>query len=227
MEEGMPTVLITGCDSGLGEEFAIQYAARGYRVIATCLDPEKLSARHAFGSNVELTRLDVTDHAAVETLAKRLENSPIDILINNAGIPGPHPSLQETDAHLWRKMLEVNLIAPLIVSRAFVEHVARSDQKVIAFISSRMGSLSLNNTGMSYAYRSSKAGLNMIMKSLAIDLIPRQICVLSIHPGNVVPDCSGGLSIAASVERMREVINEAGPHQTGTFYNYNGQILPW
>lgn len=223
----MATVLITGCDRGLGEEFALQYAARGNRVIATCLSPEDLSARHTFGPDVDLVKLDVTDEDAVTRLAGELKGCGIDILVNNAGIPGPHPELEETDIQLWRKMLEVNLIAPFIVSKAFTEHVARSEQKVIAFISSRMGSISLNNTGSSYAYRSSKAGLNMIMKSLAIDLAARQICVLSIHPGNVMPAGANGLSVAASVERMREVINEAGPHQTGTFYNYNGQILPW
>ncbi|MEZ2126964.1 MULTISPECIES: SDR family oxidoreductase [unclassified Sinorhizobium] len=223
----MATVLITGCDRGLGEEFALQYAARGDRVIATCLDPEKLSAGQAFGSNVDLVQLDVTNEGAVMKLANDLENVAIDILINNAGIPGPHPVLEETDLTLWRKMLEVNLIAPFVMSKAFIEHVARSEQRVIAFISSRMGSISLNNSGRSYAYRSSKAGLNMIMKSLAIDLAPRQICILGIHPGKVASFGANGLSAAASVEYMRKVIDEAGPHQTGTLYNYNGQILPW
>ncbi|WP_117190516.1 SDR family oxidoreductase [Rhizobium terrae] len=223
----MATVLITGCDRGLGEEFAQQYASKGDRVIATCLHPEQLSARRQFGSNVEIVRLDVTDEEAVLRLAGDLQGQKIDILINNAGIPGPHHLLQQTDIQLWRRMLEVNLIAPFVVSHAFVEHVARSEQKVIAFISSRMGSISLNNTGSSYAYRSSKAGLNMVMKNFAIDLGPRQICVIGIHPGKVAAAGESGLSVAASVERMRSVIEESGPHQTGAFYNYNGQILPW
>jgi NAD(P)-dependent dehydrogenase (short-subunit alcohol dehydrogenase family) len=223
----MATVLITGCDSGLGEEFALQYAAKGDHVIATCLDPEKLAARHDFGENVQVINLDVTDEHAVLRLAEDLQSEKIDILINNAGIPGPHLSLAETDLHLWRRMLEVNLIGPFVVSKAFMEHVARSEQKLIAFVSSRMGSISLNNTGLSYAYRSSKAGLNMVMKSFAIDLAPRQICVLGIHPGHVPFGGDAGLAASASVARMREVFAEAGPHQTGTFYNYNGQILPW
>ncbi|KKX24488.1 SDR family oxidoreductase [Rhizobium sp. LC145] len=223
----MATVLITGCDRGLGEEFALQYAARGDRVIATCLDPEELLAKHDFGSNVEVMKLDVTDTDSVLELANDLRSERIDILLNNAGIPGPHFSLCDTDLDLWRRMLEVNLIGAFVVSRAFIEHVAWSDLKVIAFVSSRMGSIGLNNTGISYAYRSSKAGLNMIMKSFAIDLAPRQICVLGIHPGNVAVAGDVGLTVSASVSRMREVIAEAGPHQTGTFYNYNGQILPW
>lgn len=156
-----------------------------------------------------------------------MHGTAIDVLINNAGIPGPHPPLEETDPKLWRQMLEVNLIAPFVISKAFAGHVASSEQKVIAFITSRMGSISLNNTGRSYAYRSSKAGLNMVMKSLAIDFGPRQICVLGIHPGNVTTTGDRGMTVSESVSRMREVIDHSGPHQTGTFYNYNGQILPW
>jgi NAD(P)-dependent dehydrogenase (short-subunit alcohol dehydrogenase family) len=223
----MSTVLITGCDRGLGEEFALQYAAAGDRVIATCLDPEAFGRRHRVGANVEPVRLDVTDEAAVLRLAAQLDGVAIDVLINNAGIPGPHPALEETDLTLWRKMLEVNLIAPFVISKAFAAHVARSEQKVIAFVTSRMGSIGLNNTGQSYAYRSSKAGLNMVMKSLAIDLGPRQICVLGIHPGNVAVEPGHGLTVSESVASMREVIDHSGPHQTGTFYSYNGQILPW
>lgn len=223
----MATVLITGCDRGLGEEFALQYAASGYRVIATCLDPDAFTEKHGPGLNVELVRLDVTNETAVLQLAVQLDGVAIDVLINNAGIPGPHPVLGETDLTLWRSMLEVNLIAPFVVSTAFAGHVARSEQKVIAFITSRMGSIGLNNTGRSYAYRSSKAGLNMVMKSLAIDLGPRQICVLGVHPGNVTVEPGRGLTLPESVASMREVIDHSGPHQTGTFYNYNGQILPW
>lgn len=223
----MATVLITGCDSGLGEEFALQYAAKGDRVFVTCLDPARLAARHDFGPNVDVVKLDVTDEDAVLALADDLRSDKIDILINNAGIPGPHPALADTDLQLWRRMIEVNLIGPFVVSRAFVEHVARSDQKVIAFISSRMSSIGLNNTGTSYAYRSSKAGLNMVMKNFAIDLAPRKICVLGLNPGNVPFSGEVGLAASTSVARMREVIAEAGPHQTGTFYSYNGQIMPW
>lgn len=222
----MATILITGCDRGLGEEFARQYAARGDRVIATCLDPKTFADRHV-NAGIDAVKLDVTDEAAVRALAAELKGLAIDAVINNAGIPGPHPLMEETDLTLWRQMLEVNLIAPFVVSRAFIEHVALSEQKVIAFISSRMGSLGLNNTGRSYAYRSSKAGLNMVMKSLAIDLGLRDICVLGLHPGNVTIEGGRGLTTANSVAGMRGVIEHAGPHQTGTFYNYDGQILPW
>lgn len=223
----MATILITGCDRGLGEEFALQYVKRGDRVIATCLEPEAFSARHDLGRKADVIKLDVTDGEAVANLAAALRSETIDVLINNAGIPGPHPPLEQTDVENWRRMLEVNLIAPFVISNAFTDHVAASEQKVIAFISSRMGSIGLNNTGASYAYRSSKAGLNMVMKSLAIDLGRQEICVIGLHPGKVVGPGENGMSISSSVEHMRDVIENCGPHQTGTFYNYNGQILPW
>ena len=125
----------------------------------------------------------MTDHGAIARLAERLKGEPIDILLNNAAIARPHPGFGETDYALWRRILETNLIGPMKMAECFVEHVARSELKVMAFVSSRMGSIGSNNSGGSYAYRSSKAGLNMIAKSLAVDLAPREICVLALHPG--------------------------------------------
>ena len=178
----MPTVLITGCDTGLGREFARQYAADGWRVCATCLDPDSAAETRAIAGDIEVRRLDVMDHGAIEALAVEI-TEPIDLLLSNAGIGRPHPLFGETDYANWRRILEVNLIGPLKLAETFVEHVAASEMKVMAFVSSRMGSIALNLTGGSYAYRSSKAGLNAVGKSLAIDLQPRHILVLALHPG--------------------------------------------
>src|SRR5689334_1727086 len=105
----MPKILITGCDSGLGVEFARQYAAAGYTVVATCLDPDNATATRAIEGDIRLRRLDVTDHAATEVLARELKAEPIDILLSNAGIGRPHPGFGETDYDHWRRILEVNL----------------------------------------------------------------------------------------------------------------------
>ncbi len=143
----MSTVLVTGCDTGLGVEFARQYAADGYRVIATCLDPSGAKETAGIRGNIELVRLDVTDHAAIEALARRLAGDAVDILLNNAGIARPHPPFGQTDYANWRRILETNLIGPMKMAESFVEQVARSDQKTMAFVSSRMGSIELNNSG--------------------------------------------------------------------------------
>jgi NAD(P)-dependent dehydrogenase (short-subunit alcohol dehydrogenase family) len=223
----MATVLITGCDTGLGVEFARQYAAAGWRVFATCLDPERAEATRAVAGEVILRKLDVTDHAAIEALARELQDESIDVLLGNAGIGRPHPGFGETDYQHWRLVLETNLIAPMRLAESFVEQVARSEMKVMAFVSSRMGSIGLNLTGGSYAYRSSKAGLNAVIKSLAVDLAPRQICVLALHPGWAKTEPGARVEVEVSVAGMRGVIERASRHHTGSFLTYADQPLPW
>jgi NAD(P)-dependent dehydrogenase (short-subunit alcohol dehydrogenase family) len=223
----MATILVTGCDTGLGVEFARQYATDGHRVIATCLDPSTAKETGAIGGNIELVKLDVTDHAAIEALAQKLSSDPIDILLNNAGIGRPHPPFGGTDYPFWRTILETNLIGPMKMAETFVEHIARSEMKSMAFVSSRMGSIALNNSGGSYAYRSSKAGLNMIVKTLAVDLAPRHICVLALHPGWAATEPGARVPVAESVAGMRGVIHRAGRHHTGSFMTYHDQPLPW
>jgi NAD(P)-dependent dehydrogenase (short-subunit alcohol dehydrogenase family) len=99
--------------------------------------------------------------------------------------------------------------------------------KVMAFVSSRMGSIGLNLTGGSYAYRSSKAGLNAVIKSLAVDLAPRQICVLALHPGWAKTEPGARVEVEVSVAGMRGVIERASRHHTGSFLTYADQPLPW
>jgi NAD(P)-dependent dehydrogenase (short-subunit alcohol dehydrogenase family) len=223
----MSTILVTGCDTGLGVEFARQYAGEGHRVIATCLDPSSAKETAAIRGNIDVVKLDVTDHAAIEALSRRLSGDAIDILLNNAGIGRPHPPFGQTDYDNWRRILETNLIAPMKMAECFVEQVARSENKSMAFVSSRMGSIALNNSGGSYSYRSSKAGLNMIVKTLAIDLGPRHICVLALHPGWAMTEPGARVPVAESVAGMRGVINRAGRHHTGSFVTYHDQPLPW
>jgi NAD(P)-dependent dehydrogenase (short-subunit alcohol dehydrogenase family) len=223
----MPSILITGCDTGLGAEFARQYAADGYRVFATCLDPDTADAARAIKGNVRVLKLDVSDLAAIDTLAGELRNEAIDILLSNAGIGRPHPPFGKTDYPHWRRILDVNLVAPMKLAEAFVEHVAASQMKVMAFVSSRMGSIALNMTGGSYAYRSSKAGLNAVVKGLAIDLQPRHILVLALHPGWARTEPGARVDVDRSVSGMRAVIQRCSRHETGCFFAFNDTLLPW
>jgi NAD(P)-dependent dehydrogenase (short-subunit alcohol dehydrogenase family) len=223
----MPTVLITGCDTGLGVEFARQYAADRCRVIATCLDPDTAAATRAIKGDIAVRKLDVTDHAAIERLAEEMRGEAIDILVSNAGVGHPHPPFGQTDYAQWMRILQVNLIGPMKLAETFVEHVAGSEMKVMAFVSSRMGSIALNLSGGSYAYRSSKAGLNAVIKSLAIDLAPRGICCLALHPGWAKTEPGARVEVDASVAGMRGVIFRASRHHTGSFLTYADQPLPW
>ena len=155
----------------------------------------------------------------------------IDVLINNAGVYGPQESRYDTlDAEAWSRVLRVNVIAPLKVSAAFVPRVERSEKKVIVAISSLMGSIADNTSGGSYIYRSSKAGLNAAMKSLAWDLRPRGVTVAVLHPGWVRTDMGGPaapLSVEESARGLRGTIAGLDPSRSGQFLNYDGRILPW
>ena len=223
----MATIVITGCDTGLGVEFARQYAAEGHRVLATCLDPAAAHDTRTIEGNVEVLKLDITDHGDIAALAAHLAGAPVDILVSNAGIGRPHPPFGQTDYGNWRRILETNLIGPMKLAETLVDNIAASELKIMAFVSSRMGSIALNNSGGSYAYRSSKAGLNMVVKGLAVDLAPRQISVIALHPGWAATEPGGRVPVAESVSGMRGVIHRAGRHHTGIFQTYSDQPLPW
>jgi len=228
-------VLITGANRGLGLEFARQYAAAGWHVIATCRDPKGAAGLQALIADhpdtVVAHALDVTDHAQIQTLAKALKKVAIDLIVNNAGIYGPRPvKLGGVDYAAWAEVMRVNAMAPLKVCECFLDHVAASDLKLIATVSSKMGAMSDNQSGASYIYRSSKAALNAVMKSLSVDLKPRGIAVVMLHPGWVSTDMggpSGLIDAAQSVAGMRRVIAALSLDMTGRFYNFDGTEIPW
>jgi NAD(P)-dependent dehydrogenase (short-subunit alcohol dehydrogenase family) len=227
----MSTCLITGASRGLGLEFARQYAAEGWRVLATCRDPNTAGPLAALAGDVSVHALDVADFAKADQLAKTLKGTSIDVLINNAGIYGQHAApFDRLDYDTWADVLRINTLAPLKVSAAFVDHVARSEGKRIVTVSSKMGSIDDNTSGGSYAYRSAKAAVNAAMKSLAIDLRPRRIIVAVLNPGWVRTDMGGpNASIGAeeSVAGMRRVIDGLSLADTGRFFDFNGASIPW
>jgi NAD(P)-dependent dehydrogenase (short-subunit alcohol dehydrogenase family) len=175
--------------------------------------------------------LDVTDSASVKAAAAQLDGQAIDLLLNNAGIGGPRgQTIGNIDYEAWAKVLDVNTMGPLRVAEAFVDHVARSEHKLIVTLTSGMGSIADNTSGGAFAYRSSKAGVNMVVRSLAIDLAPRGITCVVVNPGWVRTDMGGShatLTPAESVKRLRDLIETLGPAQSGKFYNHDGREYPW
>jgi NAD(P)-dependent dehydrogenase (short-subunit alcohol dehydrogenase family) len=227
----MPSVLITGSNRGLGLEFARQYADEGWRVFATCRDPDRAGALRGREGDISIHALDVADFARVDALARELKDEAIDVLVNNAGVYGAGPqTLESLDYDEWAKVMRVDCMAPIRVSRAFVEHVARGEKKVIVAITSKMGSIDDNTSGGAYIYRSSKAALNAAMKSLAIDLAPRGIVAAVLHPGWVKTDMGGPnalIGVEESVSGMRRVIGDLTPRSSGAFLAYDGSVVPW
>tara|TARA_A100001037_G_scaffold155573_1_gene140241 strand:+ start:201 stop:884 length:684 start_codon:yes stop_codon:yes gene_type:complete len=227
----MPTVMITGSNRGLGLECARQYADEGWRVIATCRNPGNAVELASLKGELEIHALDISDHGQILSLADSLREEAIDLLFNNAGIFDPSPSqLVDIDYNAWENFIRVNVMSPLMVCATFSDHVAASDLKKIAIMSSKMGSIDDNNSGGSYIYRSSKAALNAVMKSLSIDLAPRGISVAILHPGWVRTDMGGpnGLIDAPeSVNGLLKVIKDLNLKNSGRFYSYDGSEIAW
>ena len=231
----MPSVLITGANRGLGFEFAKQYLADGWQVYAACRDPDSASELRrladASGHKLRILNLDVTDLSSVKGAAAEVDGQAIDLLINNAGIGGPRgQTVGNIDYEAWAKVLDANTMGPMRVSEAFVDNVARSERKLIVTLTSGMGSIADNTSGGSVAYRSSKAAVNMVMRSLAIDLAPRGITCVVVNPGWVQTDMGGPhatITPAASVTSLRRLIDTLGPAQSGKFFNYSGREYAW
>jgi NAD(P)-dependent dehydrogenase (short-subunit alcohol dehydrogenase family) len=223
----MKTALITGCDTGIGREFARQYAANGYSVIATYRDlanrlPDHPEMRHF--------ALDVTELAQFAALKRTLGDEPIDLIVSNAGIGRDLGQLGKLDFGFVDQVLKVNTVGPLKLVETFLDNVLAGGEKRIAFVSSRMGSITLNLSGGHYAYRASKAGLNAIVRSLAIDLFDRGVILVLLHPGWVATQGGGAeaaIPVEESVAGMRQVIRRLGNHDTGQFYTFAGHPLPW
>ena len=232
-----PTVLITGASRGIGLELARQYAERGWYVIATCRSPEKASELKALADkheNLVVEELDVTDFAEVDALAKKLGNQPIDVLLNNAGISGGSEN-QEFGSYnypVYYDVHAVNVVGPLKMSEAFIEHVKASEQKKIINISSTQGSISSNFGGNAF-YRSSKSALNMISSTLAIELKEEGVTVGIVSPGFVKTDFTKGLDLPMmitspdSAASVIAVIDEYELEDSGTFIRHTGEPAPW
>jgi NAD(P)-dependent dehydrogenase (short-subunit alcohol dehydrogenase family) len=231
----MPSVLVTGANRGLGLEFARQYAADEWHVFAACRAPEAAKELQQIasksGGRVRVLKLDVTDTASVRSAAAELKDEPIDLLLNNAGVGSPrNQQLGSLDYAAWARVLDANTLGPMRVVEAFLGNVAKGKQKRIVTITSAMGSIEDNSSGGSYAYRSSKAGVNIVVKSLSIDLAPRGITCVVMHPGWVRTDMGGQggkLSPTESVRYLRSVIAKLRPEDSGRFLNYNGEPFPW
>ncbi|TCK18244.1 NAD(P)-dependent dehydrogenase (short-subunit alcohol dehydrogenase family) [Thiogranum longum] len=228
------TILITGSNRGIGLELVHQYAAQGWRVLACCRQPDQATALDRLVEqfpDVSVYALDVAQQDQILKLARDLQEHPIDILFNNAGIYGPSDAVfGNTDEAKWLECLRINVIAPMKMMEAFLPHVAASKHKLIAAMSSKMGSMADNGSGGSYIYRSSKAALNAVMKSAAIDLAPRGVKVAILHPGWVKTDMGGPnaeITVAESVGRMREILGTVTPKNSGTFFDIDGSIIPW
>jgi len=227
------TVLITGANRGLGLEFARQYNAAGWQVIATARQPDAASDLKALGERVRIAPLDVTKPESVAALAASLGKQPIDLLINNAGqgvgLDRGRP-LSDVDLKEFARILDVNTMGPVRVTQALMPNLRAGQGKMIVGISSGLGSISGNDEGGFYGYRESKAALGMFLRSLAAELKKEGFICVAIIPGWVKTDMGGPdapLTPEESVAGMRKVLDGLKPENTGQFWSYKGTQVPW
>ena len=230
-ESRMATALITGCDYGIGFELARQYAGDGWRVHAICLDEASRGKLEALGDAVVFHCLDVSDQAGLAALADGLKDEAVDLVVNNAATFAPDGpgTLMLPDLEEFTRVMRINAVAPVYVAAAFEEHVAASEKRTIVFIGTRSGSIGDNGSGGHYAYRCSKAALNMAAKSVSIDFAPRGITAVVMHPGSVATETrkGSGIPVAESVAGLRGVIDGLTPEMSGRFLRYDGGEIEW
>ena len=226
----MATWVITGANRGLGLEFAKQLLVAGHTVLAGVRRPESMEFEHA---QMTVFQLDVASTASVNEFAENIKSvtDSIDVLVNNAGrMDGRWQSIEEVDPELSLEVLNVNTIGPLRVSQALWTLLQGSTLTKVANISSLMGSIDDCMSGRSYAYRTSKTGLNMISKILAVEGQHDNITVTSYHPGWAKTDMGGErapVSASVSVKGLIGLINQQTEERSGRFFEYTGDELPW
>ena len=250
------TVLITGANSGIGLEFTKQYAAKGWTVIATHRRsgvPETLANVAAEFPKVRVESLDVTNLAQAKALAARLADTPIDVLINNAGVyndrskcaagddgcPGDYTtqSFGNMDFTLLDTIMAVNIKGPLIVSQAFYGNVKASKLKKIIAISSSNGTITgeLPHPWPGAAfYRMSKAALNREMQIVATSVMRDGVTVVMFNPGPTLTEHQAYLrgnqmmiETSFTVGHMIDTIAKVTIDDSGKFLRYDGVPEKW
>jgi NAD(P)-dependent dehydrogenase (short-subunit alcohol dehydrogenase family) len=221
------TVLITGANRGVGLALARHYRDADWDVIGVCRSSGDDTAELREVASRVIEGIDVTHDEDVDRLTVELQGQRLDLLINNAGRLRDEV-LGEIDFDSIREQMEINAYAPLRVTEALLGNLGEGSK--VANITSRMGSIADNDAGGRYGYRASKAALNAIGKSLAVDLAPRGIGVIQLHPGYVQTRMVnfGGLitpeEAAAGIAARIEALTLA---TTGTFWHSNGEPLLW
>jgi len=233
------TVLVTGSNRGIGLEFVKQYAAKGYKVIATARKPEEaadLNAMAKTDKDIVVETLDVSDLASVDALAAKYKGQPIDILVNNAGITGS-PEKQRfgsIDYSSFVDVMNTNVRGPLKMTEAFADNLAASTQKKVVVVTSSEGSIAGVTSNRQPFYRASKSAVNMVMKNISYTLKDKGISVALINPGPVDTDMMAAArgrmplrTTELAVQELSAITEKLTLEQTATYFSFDGTVLPW
>ena len=227
----MPTVVIAGANRGIGLEFARQYAADGWRVLAGCRDPHRADELNAVFGDVEVHALDVASGGSVLAFHESAGDRPVDLLLAVAGVFGGDRQHRfgELDYDEWLRTLAVNSLGPVRLLDAFLPNLTAGEGRRFVALTSGMGSTGENGGGY-FAYRSSKAALNNAIKTASLALADEGIVCVALNPGWVKTDMGGPsarLTPEQSVSAMRERIAAYGPEDSGRFLSWDGKEFEW
>lgn len=228
-------VLITGANRGIGLEMVRYAMEQGWRIFACCRNPHNadnlFNLAKLSNGQISVHIADMQELSTIQALSYELRNDPIDMLINNAGIYGSDKNkFGCVDVDSWLQTFQTNCIAPLKMVEAFSHQLDMGQRKLVACLSSKMGSMADNGYGSSYIYRSSKAALNSVVKSLSIDLKQKNIISVALHPGWVKTDMGGDnaeISTRESVETMFKILSTLTIGDSGRFIDTDGSDIPW
>lgn len=215
--------LITGCNRGIGLELAKLSKQRGEKIIAVC---RTYSDEIRLIADQVIDGIDITDKASLQKAVMQIRE-PLDKVIQNAGL-FLEDNIDDLQRDSIQKQFAINALAPLELTSLLIPKLA--DGAKLAFITSRMGSIADNTSGGYYGYRMSKAALNAGVKSLAVDLKPRNITAVVLHPGYVktrMTGFQGEVSAEDSARGLLQRIDALNTNITGTFWHMNGELLPW
>ena len=226
----MATWIITGGNRGIGKEFIHQLLSKNHTIITGVRNPDQMDIEHEL---LSIFKLDVSDSQSVVEFAQSVlqQTNQVDVLVNNAGrMDGRWQTIGEVDPDLSLEVLNVNTIGPLRVTQALWPLLEKTSNSKVANISSLMGSIDDCLSGRSYAYRTSKTGLNMITKILSVEGRDTDVSVSCYHPGWVQTDMGGErapVQAHESVEGLIGLIEMQDGERSGRFFEYTGVELPW
>ncbi len=234
----MANIVITGANRGIGLALVKSYLVSGDRVYALCRNPGQAEqlARLADNSAGQLTLhpVDMADGASIDAVGQALGDTPVDVLLNVAGIIGgrtdslANTSFSEDDFNDWRNAFEVMTIGPFRLTQALLPNLLAAQGKVMT-VSTQIAASTWSHGGM-YAYGATKAAVNRLMLSLAIDLKPQGISVAMVHPGYVQTDMGGPnaeITPQESAAGIKAVVDKLTLETSGSFFKWNGELHPW
>lgn len=235
----MQHIMITGCNRGIGFALVYEYLARNdVHVFATCRNPDSATALQALKAknpdSLTIVTLDIDDTESIDRAFGQIseKTNKLDLLINNAGIFPRKPedsSFGQLNRDALNQVMATNSVSPVIVTQAFVDLLKQGDNPRVVMISSKMGSITqAGASGLSY--RMSKTALNMATKILSLELGTHGITVITTHPGHVSTDMGGSsapVKPSDSATGLSKIADNLTRAQSGKFYNYTGEEIPW